>query len=208
MAFKYTSNEKSHYPTRAGNTQSFKLSVPIPVYSVSNIPTYPSPPVSTYQSHPVPSYPSPPISTFVSSPSVPLFPSPSEPAKFTMSEDIFSSPQSFANTKSINEWGPWKTISSCRSGCLASSKGLRLVQRNCESGTCSGPSRSVQLCIPNEQVQLYKFSDFCEVFSNLFDFYKECSQYQPVAAFADQVCREQHWSDLHKGVQAWSSSIG
>lgn len=54
--------------------------------------------------------------------------------------------------KSVSEWSPWKVISSCRSGCLSSSKGLRLVQRSCEAGTCEGSSRSVQLCIPNEQV--------------------------------------------------------
>lgn len=151
MAFKYTSNEKSHYPTRAGLPQSFKLFAPIPVYTASATPAYPSPPISTYQFPPAPSYPSLPISTY-SSPSLP--PAPSQPAKFTMDEDdIFSSPQIVASSKSVSEWGPWKTISSCRSGCLASSKGLRLVQRNCESGTCSGPSKSVQLCIPNEQVQ-------------------------------------------------------
>ena len=81
---------------------------------------------------------------------------PAETAKFVMSDNFFSAPPSSFEPKS--DWGPWKTISSCRSGCLASSKGLRLVQRDCESGTCdSGASRSVQLCIPNEQVNLYLY---------------------------------------------------
>jgi hypothetical protein len=88
--------------------------------------------------------------------SSPIFAYPPETAKFVMSDDLFSAPQSALKPKS--GWGTWKTISSCRSGCLASSKGLRLVQRDCESGTCgSGSSRSVQLCIPNEQVSLNFF---------------------------------------------------
>ena len=50
------------------------------------------------------------------------------------------------------QWGPWKSISSCRSGCLLSSKGLRLVERTCYSGQCQGSSSSVQLCTPSFQV--------------------------------------------------------
>ena len=52
----------------------------------------------------------------------------------------------------ISVWSDWKLVSSCRSGCLHYSKGLRLVQRNCLSGDCQGPTSSVQLCVPNEQV--------------------------------------------------------
>lgn len=102
-------------------------------------------------------------------------------------------------------WSPWTVISSCRSGCLESSKGLRLVQRNCESGTCDGPSRSVQLCIPNEQVLNIHLIHFKILNSILCSFFQECPQYQPVTHFADQLCREQHWSGLHRGIQMWPS---
>ena len=70
---------------------------------------------------------------------------PPESAKFVMSDDISPVPQSIIQ-HSKSGWGPWKPINSCCSGCLASSKGLRLVQRDCESGTCnSGSVSSVQL---------------------------------------------------------------
>lgn len=79
----------------------------------------------------------------------------SQPSKFSVPKDSsYYPPQQIENdSKSVSGWGPWKPVSSCRSGCLTSSKGLRLVQRNCESGTCDGPVRSVQLCIPNEEVK-------------------------------------------------------
>ena len=68
----------------------------------------------------------------------------------------YSSTNNSLPTPSLSGWGPWKSVSSCRSGCLTSSQGLKLVQRTCDSGSCgSGPVRSVQLCIPNEQVLQY-----------------------------------------------------
>lgn len=115
-------------------------------------------------------------------PPAPVAAYPSQTAIFATADEASLLPQNFSNNSRMESvWSPWKTISSCRSGCLLSSKGLRLVQRICESGTCdSSSSSSVQLCIPTEQ---------------------ECSEYQPITSFADQVCRQQHWSDLHRGIQ-------
>ena len=87
-----------------------------------------------------------------------------------------------------------------------SSKGLRLVQRNCDSTGCTlaGPSKSVQLCTPSDQVA-YRHARI-ESNSIKSSFMKtstiqECPKYQSVTSFADQVCREQHWMGLHRGVQ-------
>lgn len=92
-------------------------------------------------------------------------------AKYVMADDSFAEEQSFPINDTESAWGPWKAISSCRSGCLALSKGLRLVQRSCESGTCdSGPSRSVQLCIPNEQV--FKFSNYIYFYLKIYIYIK------------------------------------
>lgn len=89
-------------------------------------------------------------------PASPIAAYPPQTSPFTMEDEVFLRPQNDTNNSWMESgWSPWKTISSCRSGCLMSSKGLRLAQRNCDSGTCdSGSSKSVQLCIPNEQVGL------------------------------------------------------
>jgi len=88
-------------------------------------------------------------------------------------------------TPRSGQWGPWKSISSCRSGCLLSSRGLRLVERTCYSGQCQGSSSSVQLCTPTLQ---------------------ECSAgSQSVETFASRICRERYPSAPtnyhHLGIQ-------
>lgn len=139
-------------------------------------------------------------------PPAPVASYPSQTAIFATADEASLLPQNFSNNSRMESvWSPWKTISSCRSGCLLSSKGLRLVQRICESGTCdSSSSSSVQLCIPTEQVKMLFLCSLCFILILLVSFLRksqECSEYQPITSFADQVCRQQHWSDLHRGIQ-------
>ena len=48
----------------------------------------------------------------------------------------------------------------------------------------------------------YKFILFIQFsLEHFFLNNQECPKYQSVTSFADQVCREQHWMGMHRGVQ-------
>ncbi|RWS08652.1 A disintegrin and metalloproteinase with thrombospondin motifs 16-like protein, partial [Dinothrombium tinctorium] len=115
-------------------------------------------------------------------------------------------------------WGPWMPISSCHYSCLKSSRGIRLVSRDCNLiGKCDSRKETFQLCPNSEQNCLVSTIKTNENYAN-----EICQKYRSkypsllngygrqLGARSDNphascviACQDRVWKDIHYQMDAF-----